>query len=112
MGQKVTTLLIAIAKATPLNPHQGAKRTPSTTQPAAQRRRQITIGSSRSTPQSICPDIIRHTATAVYIKSQRTRWESGSAAGPAQIRIRGFETRASAAARGTPNATDAKVAFL
>src|ERR1700730_18041334 len=112
MGQKVTILLTAMANATPPNPHQGANRTPSTTQPSAQRTMETASGPSRSTPVSNCPDIMNHTPTAVYINSQRTRWGSGTAAGPAQMRIRGFETRARAEARGTPKATEANVAFL
>ena len=32
MGNKMTSMLTAIANATPLNPHQDAKRAPSTTQ--------------------------------------------------------------------------------
>src|SRR6266481_6459554 len=112
MGQKVAILLIAIANATPLNPHQGAKRTPSTTQPIEQRTMESVSGSGRSTPQSNCPDIMRHTPIAVYTNSQRTRWRSGTAEGPAQMRIRGFAARASTAARGTPKATEAKVVFL
>src|SRR5205085_7289038 len=55
---------------------------------------------------------MRDTPTAVYINSQRTRYESGTAEGPAQMRIRGFAKRARAAARGMPKATEANVAFF
>src|SRR5216683_1335416 len=112
MGQKVINLLAAMANATPLKPDKGAKRTPNTTQQSAQRTIESASGSSRSTPVSNCPGIMRHTPTAVYINSQRIRWVSGTAEGPAQRRIRGFATRASATARGTPKATETNVAFL
>src|ERR1700745_747911 len=105
MGNKIKSILIAIANATPLNPHQDANKTPNTTQLNEQRTTNSNSVSIRPMPLSNCPVIVTLTLSTVYVNNQRTRLESGTAEEPAQKRIKGFAKRASTAARGTPKAT-------